>query len=93
MAKLDAGLMHFSETANEQTLAEQIDFTAIGIGALATDFLETELNDLVSVKRLTYDNRYVTVSCVVEGMAQTITPDNWRVSFFTSVVDPYTITI
>ena len=26
MAKLDAGLMHFSETANEQTLAEQIDF-------------------------------------------------------------------
>jgi nicotinamidase-related amidase/uncharacterized damage-inducible protein DinB len=26
MAKLDAGLLHFTETANEQALAEQIDF-------------------------------------------------------------------
>lgn len=79
--------------ADAVVLAEQIDFTAIGIGTLATDFLETELNDLVTVKRLTYDNRNVTINSVVEGMAQTITPDNWRVSYFTSVVDPYTITI
>jgi hypothetical protein len=74
-------------------LAEQIDFTAIGIGALATDMLETELNDLVQVKRLTYDGRNITINSVVEGLAHSITSDNWRVSYFTSVVDPYTITL
>ena len=102
--KLDAPV--FSETsaanlalyaarkdADAVVLAEQIDFTAIGIGALATDMLETELNDLVQVKRLTYDGRNITINCVVEGLAHSITADNWRVSYFTSVVDPYTITL
>ena len=102
--KLDAPVSNTTSAANlalyaarkdadAVVLAEQIDFTAIGIGALATDFLETELNDLVTVKRLTYDGRSITINCVVEGMAQTITADNWRVSYFTSVVDPYTISI
>jgi hypothetical protein len=102
--KLDAPVSNTTSAANlalyaarkdadAVVLAEQIDFTAIGIGALATDFLETELNDLVTVKRLTYDGRNITINSVVEGMAQTITSDNWRVSYFTSVVDPYTITI
>jgi hypothetical protein len=102
--KLDAPI--FSETsaanlalyaarkdADAVVLAEQIDFTAIGIGALATDMLETELNDLVQVKRLTYDGRNITINSVVEGLAHSITADNWRVSYFTSVVDPYTITL
>jgi len=79
--------------ADAVVLAEQIDFTAIGIGTLATDFLETELNDLVQVKRITYDGRSITINSVVEGMAHSITADNWRVSYFTSVVDPYTISI
>jgi len=79
--------------ADAVVLAEQIDFTAIGIGALATDMLETELSDLVQVKRLTYDGRSITINCVVEGLAHSITADNWRVSYFTSVVDPYTITL
>jgi hypothetical protein len=79
--------------ADTQVLAEQVDFTPIGIGALATDFLETELNDLISIKRLTYDGRSLTINSVVEGMAQTITSDNWRVSFFTSAIDPYTISL
>lgn len=102
--KLDAPISNTTSAANlalyaarkdadAVVLAEQIDFTAIGIGALATDFLETELNDIVTVKRLTYDNRSITINSVVEGMAHSITADNWRVSFFTSVVDPYTITI
>jgi hypothetical protein len=102
--KLDAPVSNTTSAANlalyaarkdadAVVLAEQIDFTAIGIGALATDFLETELNDLVQVKRLTYDGRNITINSVVEGMAHSITSDNWRVSYFTSVVDPYTITI
>jgi hypothetical protein len=102
--KLDAPVSNTTSAANlalyaarkdadAVVLAEQIDFTAIGIGALATDFLATELNDLVQVKRLTYDGRNITINSVVEGMAHSITSDNWRVSYFTSVVDPYTITI
>jgi hypothetical protein len=102
--KLDAPVSNTTSAANlalyaarkdadAVVLAEQIDFTAIGIGALATDFLETELNDLVQVKRLTYDGRNITINSVIEGMAHSITTDNWRVSYFTSVVDPYTITI
>jgi len=62
--------------ADAVVLAEQIDFTAIGIGSLATDMLETELNDLVQVKRLTYDGRNITINCVVEGLAHSITADN-----------------
>ena len=79
--------------ADAAVLVEQIDFSAIGIGALATDFLSTELFDMVTVKRLTYDGRYLDINCVVEGMAMTIDSNNWRVSYFTSLVDPYTITI
>jgi hypothetical protein len=79
--------------ADAVVLVEQVDFTAIGIGALATDFLETELNDIITVKRLTYDGRNITLNCVVEGMAHSITAENWRVSYFMSVVDPYTITL
>jgi len=79
--------------ADAVVLAEQIDFTAIGIGALATDMLETELNDLVTVKRLTYDGRNITINSVVEGIAHSITSDNWRVSLFTSAIDPYTISL
>jgi len=102
--KLDAPIFNETSAANlalyaarkdadAVVLVEQIDFTAIGIGALATDMLETELNDLVQVKRLTYDGRNITINCVVEGLAHSITADNWRVSYFTSVVDPYTISL
>ena len=76
-----------------EVLVEQIDFTAIGIGGLATDLLESELNDLVTVKRLTYDGRSITINSVIEGISHSISPDNWRVTFYTSLVDPYTIAL
>lgn len=79
--------------ADAAVLVEQIDFSAINIGALATDFLSTELFDMVTVKRQTYDGRFLTYNCVVEGIAMTIDANNWRVSYFTSLVDPYTISI
>lgn len=102
--KLDAPVFNETSAANlalyearkdadAVVLAERIDFTAIGIGALATDLLETELQDLVQVKRLTYDGRPIVVNCVVEGLSHSITSDNWRISYFTSAVNPYTITI
>lgn len=79
--------------ADAQVLVERVDFSAINIGVLATDFLSTELNDMVTVKRQTYDGRFLTINCVVEGIAMTIDANNWRVSYFTSLVDPYTISI
>ncbi len=81
------------KNADVAVLVEQVDFSAIGLGVLATDFLSTELYDMVTVKRLTYDNRNISVNCVVEGMTHDIDSYNWRVSYFTSAVNPYTITI
>ena len=79
--------------ADAVTFAEKIDFSAIGIGVLATDLLSSELNDLITVKRRTYDGRNLTYNCVIEGISMTIDANNWRVTFFASLVDPYTITI
>lgn len=79
--------------ADAVVLVEQIDFSALNLGALQTDFLNTELYDMITVKRETYDGRLLTINCVIEGMAHNITSSDWRTSFFTSVVDPYTITI
>lgn len=79
--------------ADVAVMVEKVDFSAINLGALATDFLETELYDLCTVKRRTYDGRSLTLDCVIEGISMDITPSNWRASFYTSAVNPYTITI
>jgi hypothetical protein len=102
--KLDAPVSNTTSAANlalyaarkdadAVVLAEQIDFTAIGIGALATDFLETELNDLVSSQAT--DLRRPLNHNQQRGRRHGTLyhTDNWRVSYFTSVVDPYTISI
>lgn len=90
---VNLGVYAARKDADAVVLAEQIDFSALNLGVLQTDFLSTELNDQVTVKRLTYDNRAITINGVIEGMAHSITPEDWRVSYFTSVLDPYSITI
>jgi hypothetical protein len=60
---------------------------------LYPDFLATELADQVSVVRTTYDGRPNQWNLVVEGMAHTITQNNWLVSYTTSAINPYSITI
>ncbi len=90
---VNLGVYAARKDADAVVLAEQIDFSALNLGVLQTDFLETELNDQVTVKRETYDNRVITINGVIEGMAHSITPEDWRVSYFTSVLDPYSITI
>lgn len=92
-AATNLGYYAARKDADAVVLVERVDFSAINIGALATDFLSTELNDMVTVKRRTYDGRFLTINCVVEGIAMTIDSNNWRVSYFTSLVDPYTISI
>jgi hypothetical protein len=82
--------------AEPETYVERIDFNALAVGSyglLYPDFLATELSDQVSVVRTTYDGRTIQWNLVVEGMAHTITQNNWLVSYTTSAINPYSITI
>ena len=82
--------------ATPVTYVERIDFNALAVGTyglLYPDFLATELADQVSVVRTTYDGRTIQWNLVVEGMAHTITQNNWLVSYTTSAINPYSITI
>ena len=84
------------KNASPVTYVERIDFNALSLGAfgaLYPDFLATELADQVSVVRTTYDGRANQWNLVVEGMAHTITQNNWMVSYTTSAINPYSITI
>jgi len=78
------------------TYIERIDFNGLVVaqnGLLYPDFLSTELADQVSVQRTTYDGRPLQWNLVVEGMKHTITQSNWNISFNTSDINPYSITI
>jgi hypothetical protein len=82
--------------ATPDTFIERIDFNGLVVaqnGLLYPDFLSTELADQVSVQRTTYDGRAIQWNLVVEGMKHTITQSNWIVSFNTSDINPYSITI
>jgi hypothetical protein len=82
--------------ATPDTYVERIDFNALAVGTyglLYPDFLSTELADQVSVVRTTYDGRTIQWNLVVEGMAHRITQNNWMVSYTTSAINPYSITI
>lgn len=77
--------------ADPLTYVERIDFNALALGdygALYPDFLATELGDQVSVVRS--GTQY---NLVVEGMAFSIVQNNWMMSYTTSAINPYSITI
>lgn len=81
------------QQATPETYAKQIDFSALNLGVLYPDFLACEIGDQVSVKRLTVDNRNLQYNLVIEGMTHKITGDDWKVTFHTSPINPYSITI
>ena len=77
--------------AQPLTYVERINFNGLAVatyGLLYPDFLATELADQVSVVRAGRQ-----WNLVVEGMAHTITQNNWLVSYTTSAINPYSITI
>lgn len=77
--------------ANPLTYVERIDFNALALGnygLLYPDFLATELGDQVSVVRS--GTQY---NLVVEGMAFSIVQNNWMMSYTTSAINPFSITI
>jgi hypothetical protein len=73
-------------TKAPKTLVQSIDFTALALGALYPDFLETELQDLCIVKRTTVDGRNLTFNLVIEGFRYKITPDTWDVTYYTGPI-------
>jgi hypothetical protein len=82
--------------ATPDTYIERIEFNGLSVanlGLLYPDFLSTELADQVSVQRTTWDGRSIQWNLVVEGMKHIITQNNWIVSFNTSDINPYSITI
>lgn len=84
------------KVATPDTYIERIEFNGLSVanfGLLYPDFLSTELADQVSVQRTTWDGRSIQWNLVVEGMKHTITQNNWIVSFNTSDINPYSITI
>jgi hypothetical protein len=89
-------LYESQKLALPDTYVERIDFNGLVVaqnGLLYPDFLSTELADQVSVQRTTYDGRSLQWNLVVEGMKHTITQSNWNISFNTSDINPYSITI
>lgn len=77
--------------ADPLTYVERIDFNALAVGsfgALYPDFLSTELGDQISVVRS--GKQY---NLVVEGMAFSIVQNNWIMTYTTSAINPYSITI
>jgi hypothetical protein len=89
-------LYESQKLALPDTYVERIDFNGLVLaqnGLLYPDFLSTELADQVSVQRTTYDGRPLQWNLVVEGMKHTITQSNWNISFNTSDINPYSITI
>jgi hypothetical protein len=81
------------QQATPATYAKQVDFSALNLDTLYPDFLACEIGDQVSVKRLTVDARSLSYNLVIEGMNHKITGDDWKVSFHTSPINPYSITI
>jgi hypothetical protein len=81
------------QQATPTTYAKQVDFSALYLNTLNPDFLNCEIGDQISVKRLTYDNRSLQFNLVIEGMSHKINASDWSVSFYTSPINPYSITI
>jgi hypothetical protein len=81
------------QNATPVTYAKQIDFSALNLGVLYPDFLACEIGDQVSAKRITADGRNVQYNLVIEGMTHKIGADDWLVTFHTSPINPYSITI
>jgi hypothetical protein len=79
--------------ADPKTTVSELSFTALALDTLYPDFLAIELMDQLTVKRKTVDGRSLTMNLVLEGAHHVITPDNWDVTYYTSPMNPYRVTL
>lgn len=82
-----------TRNANPKTLVQEISFEAFALDSLYPDLLETEIQDLCIVKRVTVDGRSQTFNLVIEGLKYAMTPSEFQVTFYTSPVDATRITL
>jgi hypothetical protein len=78
---------------NPSTTVSQVSFTALALDVLYPDFLSIELMDQLTVNRVTVDGRSLSMNLVLEGAHHVITPDNWDVTYYTSPMNPYRVTL
>ena len=76
-----------------KTTVSQLSFTALALGTLYPDFLAIELMDQLTVNRQTVDGRSLSMNLVLEGVHHIITPDDWDVTYYTSPMNPYRVTL
>lgn len=105
LAKVAAKLAQYYayKDAKPTTTVSEINFTALALGNLYPDFLETELQDQISVQRTTVDGRHLgtynsstgkySMNLVIEGITYNITPDDWDTTYYTSPMNPYRTTL
>lgn len=86
-------LIYGKQLSDPQQRVSSLTFNAMGLGALYPDFLSTEIGDLCSVVRHTIDSRTLSFDLVVEGMQYAITRTGWAARWYTSPVNPYTISL
>jgi hypothetical protein len=79
--------------ADPKTTVSQLSFTALALGTLYPDFLSIELMDQLTVNRQTVDGRSLSMNLVLEGAHHVITPENWDVTYYTSPMNPYRVTL
>jgi hypothetical protein len=78
---------------NPSTTVSQVSFTALALDVLYPDFLSIELMDQLTVNRVTVDGRSLSMNLVLEGAHHVITPENWDVTYYTSPMNPYRVTL
>jgi hypothetical protein len=76
-----------------KTTVSQVSFTALALDVLYPDFLSIELMDQLTVNRVTVDGRSLSMNLVLEGAHHVITPENWDVTYYTSPMNPYRVTL
>lgn len=86
-------LIYGKQWAEPSIRVASVTFDAMNLGALYPDLLATEIGDLCSVVRHTIDSRTLSFNLVVEGYQYRLSRNGWTATWYTSPVNPYTITL
>ena len=88
-AAINLAAYNARKMATPLSMVKQIEFQAFALDTLYDDLLLLDLGDQVTVARTTVDGRSQSYNLVVEGIDQTITPNDWRITLYTSAMNPY----
>jgi hypothetical protein len=88
-AAINLAAYNARKMATPLSMVKQIEFQAFALDTLYDDLLLLDLGDQVTVARTTVDGRSQSYNLVVEGIDHSITPDDWRITLYTSAMNPY----